>query len=79
VEWVEFRLLLLFGFKAPEAEKLWAMEKWKSNRRIPTFPQPRQPAAQGSNFISERAQSEPERTIRTAAARSPVQYHLALE
>src|SRR6266481_5493104 len=25
------------------------MEKWKSNIRIPTFPLPRQPAAQGTN------------------------------
>jgi hypothetical protein len=28
-------------------EELWAVEKWKSKFRIPTFPQPRQPAAQG--------------------------------
>jgi len=26
---------------------MWAMEKWESKTRIPTFPQPRQPAAQG--------------------------------
>ena len=28
-------------------EEVWAVEKWKSKIRIPTFPQPRQPAAQG--------------------------------
>ena len=25
--------------------KMWAVEKWKSKTRIPTFPPPRQPAA----------------------------------
>src|SRR6266496_4557424 len=30
-----------------DEEKLWAMEKWKSKSRIPTFPPPRMPAAQG--------------------------------
>jgi len=28
-------------------EELWAMGKWKSKIRIPTFPPPRMPAAQG--------------------------------
>src|SRR6266536_4370895 len=30
-----------------DEEKLWAVEKWKSKSRIPTFPPPRMPAAQG--------------------------------
>jgi hypothetical protein len=30
-------------------EELWAVEKWKSKNRIPTFPPPRMPAALGKN------------------------------
>jgi hypothetical protein len=37
-------------------EELWAVEKWKSRVRIPTFPRPRQPAAQGkTHFKKERS------------------------
>jgi hypothetical protein len=32
-----------------EEEELWAVEKWKSKSRIPTFPPPRMPAALGKN------------------------------
>jgi hypothetical protein len=32
-------------------EEVWAMEKWKSKGGIPTFPQPRQPAAQGRRLF----------------------------
>src|SRR5690349_11283480 len=31
--------------KQEKKRKVWAMEKWKSKTRIPTFPPPRQPAA----------------------------------
>jgi hypothetical protein len=35
--------------KIEREEKLWAVEKWKSKNRIPTFPPPRMPAAQGKD------------------------------
>ena len=37
--------------KTEREEKLWAVEKWKSKSRIPTFPPPRKPAAQGTNHL----------------------------
>src|SRR5256885_15994911 len=39
--------LLFFIVTDKDEEKLWALEKWKSKNRIPTFPPPRMPAAQG--------------------------------
>jgi hypothetical protein len=38
-----------FELKTKKREELWAMGKWKSKIRIPTFPPPRMPAAQGKN------------------------------
>jgi len=37
--------------KTEREEKLWAVEKWKSKNRIPTFPPPRKPAAQGKDHL----------------------------
>ena len=42
-------LLIILKLKTKNEEELWAMEKWKSKIRIPTFPPPRMPAAQGKN------------------------------
>src|ERR1035438_2212081 len=42
-------LLIILELKTKNEEELWAMEKWKSKIRIPTFPPPRMPAAQGKN------------------------------
>ncbi len=36
-----------------EHEELWAMEKWKSNGRIPTFPQPRRRRKEPESFNNE--------------------------
>src|SRR5450432_2487669 len=37
--------------KPGDGEEMWTVEKWKSKNRIPTFPPPRQPAAQGTKSI----------------------------
>jgi hypothetical protein len=42
-------LLIILQMKTKNEEELRAMGKWKSKIRIPTFPPPRMPAAQGKN------------------------------
>ena len=42
-------LLIILELKTKNEEELWAMGKWKSKIRIPTFPPPRMSAAQGKN------------------------------
>ena len=37
--------------KTEREEKLWGVEEWKSKSGIPTFPPPREPAAQGKDHL----------------------------
>lgn len=44
----------IYKIKTERAEKRWVVGKWKSKGRIPTFPPPRMPAAQGKDpFIKQ--------------------------
>ena len=54
---------------------------WKSRKsgEIPTFPQPRQPAAQGITHSSEPTPTELKGQLSTVGGRPRFQYHLALE
>ena len=56
-------------------ELLWAMEKWKSKTRIPTFPQPRQPAAQGRTAVYTKRLTRPQHLLKwmTSAMRSKLE------
>ena len=62
--------------KANRKKKLWAVEKWKSKTRIPTFPQPRQPAAQGKNVKKKR---EPKRRLHKSLDTAQGQLSLGVE
>ena len=73
------RLFLCVHINTAEAKELWAVEKWKSKSRIPTFPQPRQPAAQGIAISQNPTPTEPKGQLSTADGHPRFQYHLALE
>ena len=58
---------------------MWAMGKWKSKSRIPTFPQPRKPAAQVEEHLIKSLKINERSPEAEASPGTRFQHHLVLE